>query len=93
MQVNLNHKCIFTNFPSHSIYFFILAKSSGKIEGFLSIELATISKHEKKNDDIVSAAPRLDLPENYNDGLIFRYDEVIRLKIPLIAKPPPRVTW
>jgi hypothetical protein len=42
---------------------------------------------------IFLAAPRLDLPENYNDGLIFRYDEVIRLKIALIAKPPPRVTW
>jgi len=42
---------------------------------------------------IIEASPRLDIPENYNDGLIFRYDEVIRLKIPLIAKPPPRITW
>jgi len=41
----------------------------------------------------IEASPRLDIPENYNDGLIFRYDEVIRLKIPLIAKPPPRITW
>lgn len=42
---------------------------------------------------IIEASPRLDIPESYNDGLIFRYDEVIRLKIPLIAKPPPRITW
>jgi len=42
---------------------------------------------------IIEASPRLEVPENYNDGLIFRYDEVIRLKIPLIAKPPPRITW
>ena len=41
----------------------------------------------------IEASPRLELPENYNDGLIFRYDEVIRMKIPLIAKPPPRITW
>ena len=25
----------------------------------------------------IEASPRLELPENYNDGLIFRYDEVI----------------
>jgi len=42
---------------------------------------------------IIEAAPRLDVPETYTDGLIFRYEEPIRLKIPLIAKPPPRVTW
>jgi len=42
---------------------------------------------------IIEASPRLDIPENYHEGLIFRYDEVIRLKIPLIAKPPPRITW
>jgi len=42
---------------------------------------------------IIEASPRLDIPETYNDGLIFRYDEVIRLKIPMIAKPPPRITW
>ena len=58
----------------------------------------------------IEASPRLELPENYNDGLIFRYDEVIwkrrknennqlllsqviRMKIPVIAKPPPRITW
>jgi len=42
---------------------------------------------------IIEASPRLDVPETYNEGLIFRFDEVIRLKIPLIAKPPPRITW
>jgi len=42
---------------------------------------------------IIEASPRLDVPENYNEGLIFRYEEVIRLKIPMIAKPPPRITW
>ena len=42
---------------------------------------------------LILASPRLEVPENYNDGLIFRYDEVIRLKIPLIAKPSPRITW
>ena len=26
----------------------------------------------------IEASPRLELPENYNDGLIFRYDEVNR---------------
>ena len=26
----------------------------------------------------IEASPRLELPENYNDGLIFRYDEVKR---------------
>ena len=33
------------------------------------------------------------MPEKYTDGLIFRYDEVIRLKVPFIANPPPRITW
>jgi len=42
---------------------------------------------------IVEAAPRLEIPEQYNEGLIFRFDEVIRLKVPLIAKPAPRITW
>ena len=25
------------------------------------------------------------------DGLIFRHEDVIRLKVPLVAKPPPKV--
>ena len=39
------------------------------------------------------AAPRLEIPEIYNEGLIFRFDEVIRLKVPYIAKPAARITW
>ena len=41
---------------------------------------------------IYLAAPRFDIPESYNDGLIFRHEEVMRLKIPLVAKPTPRVS-
>ncbi len=33
----------------------------------------------------------MEIPENYNDGLIFRQDEVIRLKVSLVAKPAPQV--
>ena len=33
------------------------------------------------------------MPESYVDGLVFRQDEVIRLKIPLVAKPPPKVNY
>ena len=39
------------------------------------------------------AAPRFELPENYNEGLIFRHEEVIRLRVPMIAKPAPKVVW
>jgi len=42
---------------------------------------------------VIEAAPRLEIPENYNDGLIFRFDEVIRLKVPFIARPAARITW
>jgi len=38
-----------------------------------------------------SAAPRFEIPESYVDGLIFRHEEIIRLKIPMIAKPTPKV--
>ena len=38
-----------------------------------------------------TAAPRLEVPENYLDGLIFRQEEVVRLKVPLVAKPNPTV--
>ncbi len=33
------------------------------------------------------------MPENYSDGLVFRQDEVIRLKVPLVARPPAKVVW
>ena len=39
----------------------------------------------------LTAAPRLEVPENYLDGLIFRQDEVVRLKVPLVARPNPTV--
>jgi hypothetical protein len=35
----------------------------------------------------------LEVPETYVDGLIFRQDEVIRLKVPLVAKPLAQVVW
>ena len=40
---------------------------------------------------LISAAPRFEIPEIYVDGLIFRHEEIIRLKIPMIAKPTPKV--
>ena len=40
---------------------------------------------------INTAPPRFDVPESYTDGLIFRHEEVIRLKVPLVAKPAPKV--
>ena len=39
----------------------------------------------------VLASPRFDVPQEYNDGLIFRHEDVIRLKVPLVAKPAPKV--
>ena len=36
-------------------------------------------------------SPRFDVPQEYTDGLIFRHEDVIRLKVPLVAKPPPKV--
>ena len=41
----------------------------------------------------IEAAPRLEVPENYLEGLIFRQDEVMRLKVSLVAKPNPTVVW
>ena len=41
----------------------------------------------------ISASPRFELPENYTDGLIFRDDENIRLRVPMIAKPAPKIVW
>ena len=41
--------------------------------------------------DKLLASPRFDVPQEYNDGLIFRHEDVIRLKVPLVAKPAPKV--
>ena len=32
------------------------------------------------------------MPENYNDGLIFREEEMIKIKVPIVAKPPAKVS-
>ena len=49
------------------------------------------SKVNFKFGFFLSAAPRLEVPENYLEGLIFRQDEVVRLKVPLVARPNPTV--
>jgi len=41
----------------------------------------------------IEAAPRFEMPESYSDGLIFQDDENIRLRIPMIAKPAPKIVW
>ena len=33
------------------------------------------------------------MPESYSNGLIFQDDENIRLRIPMIAKPAPKIVW
>ena len=35
----------------------------------------------------------MEVPESYVDGLVFRQDEVIRLKVGLFAKPEAKVVW
>ena len=40
---------------------------------------------------MLTVSPRFDVPQEYMDGLIFRHEDVIRLKVPLVAKPPPKV--
>lgn len=42
---------------------------------------------------ILEASPRIRLPRQYEDGLLFEQDETIRLKVSLAGKPPPTVTW
>lgn len=39
------------------------------------------------------ASPRIRLPRQYEDGLLFEQDETIRLKVSLAGKPSPTVTW
>lgn len=40
-----------------------------------------------------SAPPRIRLPRQYEDGLLFEQDETIRLKVSLAGRPSPVVTW
>lgn len=42
---------------------------------------------------ISAAPPRIRLPRQYEEGLLFERDEVIRLKVSVIGRPLPRVTW
>ncbi|XP_008556177.1 titin homolog [Microplitis demolitor] len=42
---------------------------------------------------ILEAAPRIRLPRQYEDGLLFEQDEAIRLKVSIAGKPVPNVTW
>ena len=39
------------------------------------------------------APPRIRLPRQYEDGLLFEQDETIRLKVSLAGRPTPFVTW
>jgi hypothetical protein len=39
------------------------------------------------------APPRIRIPRQYEDGLIFEKDEVIRLKVSVAGRPLPRTTW
>ncbi|XP_018360305.1 PREDICTED: interaptin [Trachymyrmex cornetzi] len=42
---------------------------------------------------ILEAPPRIRLPRQYEDGLLFEQDETIRLKVSLAGRPTPFVTW
>lgn len=42
---------------------------------------------------LLPASPRIRLPRQYEDGLLFEQDETIRLKVSLAGKPSPVVTW
>lgn len=39
------------------------------------------------------APPRLRLPRQYEDGLLFEQDETIRLKVSLAGRPTPIIIW
>ena len=51
------------------------------------------------NDCLINAAsstlapPRIRLPRQYEDGLLFEQDETIRLKVSLAGRPAPEITW
>ncbi|XP_016904994.2 muscle M-line assembly protein unc-89 isoform X2 [Apis cerana] len=42
---------------------------------------------------ILEAPPKIRLPRQYEDGLLFEQDETIRLKVSLAGRPPPSVIW
>ena len=42
---------------------------------------------------LLPAPPRIRIPRQYEDGLIFEKDEVISLKVSVAGRPLPRATW
>lgn len=42
---------------------------------------------------IIAAPPRIRLPRQYEDGLLFEQDETVRLKVSVAGRPSPIVTW
>ncbi|XP_012166068.3 titin [Bombus terrestris] len=42
---------------------------------------------------ILEAPPKIRLPRQYEDGLLFEQDETIRLKVSLAGRPPASVIW
>jgi hypothetical protein len=51
------------------------------------------SLHSLPLDTLFPAPPRIRIPRQYEDGLIFEKDEVIRLKVSVAGRPLPRTTW
>lgn len=41
----------------------------------------------------IDAPPKIRLPRQYEDGLLFELDEVIRLKVSIAGRPQPLVFW
>ncbi|XP_053994647.1 titin homolog isoform X2 [Hylaeus volcanicus] len=46
-----------------------------------------------KSKLVLEAPPKIRLPRQYEDGLLFEQDETIRLKVSLAGRPPPMVFW
>ncbi|KZC12048.1 Titin [Dufourea novaeangliae] len=42
---------------------------------------------------MLEAPPKIRLPRQYEDGLLFEQDETIRLKVSMAGRPPPTVLW
>ncbi|KAK0177709.1 hypothetical protein PV328_001734 [Microctonus aethiopoides] len=42
---------------------------------------------------ILEAPPRIRLPRQYEDGLLFEQDETVRLKVSVAGRPSPNVAW
>ncbi|XP_076170609.1 uncharacterized protein LOC143148292 isoform X2 [Ptiloglossa arizonensis] len=46
-----------------------------------------------KSKLVLEAPPKIRLPRQYEDGLLFEQDETIRLKVSLAGRPSPMVYW